>query len=112
VERGERGAAGIDLVAVRSGQPLDALLLAHPVQQAARPAVGIGDEDPRVSPGSAPLADPLAHGARDPVRPVVEQRREHRDVDLGQAAGQRQQLARERAAADDQDAVRPRHDAC
>ena len=44
---------------------------------------------------------------RDPARPVVEGRRQAGQVDVGQAGlvDDRDELARERAAADDEDAI-------
>ena len=51
--------------------------------------------------------DLLAHEGRDPARPVVEGRRQAGQVDVGQAGlvDDRDELARERAAADDEDAI-------
>ena len=68
--RSKAARAGVELVAVGAGQALDALLGDDRVEQAARAAVGVGDEDPVVA--SAAPADPLADRGRDAARPVVE----------------------------------------
>ena len=95
--------AGVELVAVRAGQPLDAGFIGEGhVQHAAGPAVRVRHEDAVVAGAASP--DPVAHGLGDAARPVVERGRQAGDVDVGQAAGQVHQLARERATADDQDA--------
>jgi hypothetical protein len=98
---GERLAAGEELVAVGAGQPLDALLGDDRVEQAARAAVGVGDEDRLVAVGAG-LADPVPDLGGNPLGPVVEVRREAGDVDAGQAAGKRDELAGERPAPDDE----------
>ena len=65
--RGERGAAGEDLVAVRTRQALDPFVREDRVEQAAGAAVGVGDEDPLVAVGAG-VADAASDGGRDAVR--------------------------------------------
>ena len=105
-QSGEGRAAGEELVAVGARQPLDALLGEHRVEQAARAAVGVGDEDPLVAvapalrgsaPGRAPGCLPgrlWSSGGRQATST------------FGSGRGQRDELARERAAADDEGASR------
>ena len=62
-ERREGRPAGVDLVAVRALEPGDALGLEHAVEQAAGPAIRIGDEDPLVAVGAG-AADPRARRQR------------------------------------------------
>ena len=101
----ERLRARVELVAVGARQALDPFVGQHRVEQAARPAVGVGDEDVPVSgPGRA---DPVPDEPRDPAGSVVERRRQAGQVDIGQArlVDDGDQLARQRAAADDEDAI-------
>ena len=79
-QRGERGAAGVELVAVGAGQALDALLGEDAVEQAAGAAVGVGDEDPLVAVGAG-VADPAPDRAGDAAGPVVEVRRQAGDLE-------------------------------
>src|SRR5262245_23967837 len=67
----EGGATGVDLVAVGALESGDALAFEHPIEQAARAAVGVGDED-RVIALGARTADPGRNGAGYALRPVVE----------------------------------------
>ena len=90
--RGERRAAGEELVAVGARQALDALLREDRVEQAAGAAVGIGDEDPLVAVGAG-LVDAVADPAGMPLGPVVEVRREAGDVDARQARSARRARA-------------------
>ena len=48
-ERRERRATGVDLIAVGALEAADALLIKHAIEQAARPAIGIGHEQPVVA---------------------------------------------------------------
>jgi hypothetical protein len=97
-------AAGVELVAVGAGQALDALLADDVVEQAAGAAVGVGDEDAIEARAAAP--DALADRLGDATGPVVEGRRQARERDVRQVAGQRHELAGEGPAADDEDARR------
>ena len=88
-----------------AGQSLDAFLGQDTVEQPARAAVGIGDED--MLEAFRPAApDPIADGAGDPAGPVVEIRRQAGDLDVRQGPGQLDELAAERPAAHDEDPVR------
>ena len=75
-QRVEHRLAGIEGVAVRPADPLHALLGQHPVELAARAAIGIEHQDPgELGPM---LADLRPHRLRDLLRPVVEQARKGR----------------------------------
>ena len=75
------------------------------VQRAARAAVGVGDEDADVvAARGAGLRDALGDRAGDPRGAHVQAGVDAVDLDPGEVPGQREQLARERAAADDDDA--------
>jgi hypothetical protein len=106
-QRREIGPAGEELVAMSTGQALDALFGEDRVQQAAGAAVGVGDEDPFVA--LAPtLTDPCPDAGRNAAGPVVELGRQAGDIDVRQRLCQLDKLARERAATDDQCAACPR----
>ena len=98
----EHGLARIERIAVRPGNPLDALLGQHPVERATRAAVAIENQDPAVL--RTMLVDLGAHGIGDPLRAIVQQRRDAGDVEMVEPAGldHGQRLARERAAGDEQ----------
>ena len=63
---------------MQAGQPLDAQPVAHRVEGAVRPAVGVPDGDAVVA--AAQLADHPLDLAGDPLGAVVEQRRQRVDV--------------------------------
>ena len=86
---------------MRAREALDAFLGDDVVEEAAGAAIGVRDEDP-VVPGTA-STDALADRLGDATRSVVEGGRQARDVDVRQAARQRDELACERATADDED---------
>jgi len=69
--RGEVRPAGEELVAVGAGQALDALLGEDGVEEAAGPAVGVGDED-LVVPVAPTLADSGSDAGRDAALRGVE----------------------------------------
>src|SRR6185369_17009784 len=71
-----------------------------------RPAVGVRDEDPLVA-VAARLMDAGADGGGDPAGSVVQVGRQAGDVDVGQGRGDLDELARERAAADDEGGPSP-----
>ena len=106
LERCERRRAGVELVAMGAGDALDTLevVLQHPVEQAARAAVGVRDEDPVVV--AAAGAQPRGHRLGDALGPVVQVGGQAGQVDARQAARQRDELAPERATADNEDAGR------
>jgi len=89
-------------VAVRALDPPDSFLGQHPVQLAPGAAVAIGDQDPRVVRTVAP--DRVAYRLRDELRLVVQLCRQALQLHMGQAVcpGQRQDLAGERPAGEDQ----------
>ena len=89
-----------------AGDALDALEVAlqHPVEQAARAAVGVRHEDPVVV--AAAGAQPCRDRVGNALGAVVQLGRETRQVDPGQAPRERHELAPERATADDEDARR------
>jgi hypothetical protein len=88
-----------------AGQSFDTLLLEDPIEQPARAAVGVGDEDLVKAVGSA-ASNPVANGAGDPAGPVVEIRRQAGDLDVRQVGRQGNELAAQGSAADDEDARR------
>ena len=103
LETGERRPAAVDLVTVGAGQPLDTFVLEHTIEQAASAAIGVGDEDAfdAARPSSPDLRP---HGAGYPFRPIVQRRRQARQVHRRQpgTTSQLDELAGERAAADDE----------
>ena len=99
----ERVAAGEHLVAMGARQPLDAFAGDDRVDQAARAAIGIRDEDP-LEPVGAGLVDAPPNRVRDPFGAVVEVRCETGDLQPGHPIRDGQQLAGEGAAADDEGA--------
>ena len=98
----ELRARRVELVAVRAGEPFDALLGDHRIEQPACPAVGVRHEDPVVAGAASPDAFP--DGGGDPARTVMERGRQAGDVDVRQVLGQRDELACEGATPDDEDA--------
>src|ERR1039457_6204156 len=96
---------GEELIAVRARDALDAFLAQHAVELAAGTAVAVGDEDGPVV--LTRCADQFADGAGDPLGPVVQLRRKAAHVQLRPAVGATQcrDLARQRAAGDDQRAL-------
>ena len=97
--RGEDRRPGEELVAMGAGEALDAFGRQDRVEQAAGPAVGVGDEDPLVA--VAPrLVDAGTDGARDAAGAVVEIGRQARDVDTREGRRDLDELAGEGAAAD------------
>ena len=99
----EVSAAREELVAVGAGQPLDAFVDENRIEEAARPAIGVGDEDLFVAVPTAP-ADSGAHARGDPAGPVVEVGRQAGDLDVREVRGQGDELAAEGSAADHEDA--------
>jgi hypothetical protein len=89
------------LVAVRAREALDAFVGQHRIEQATGAAVRVGHEDAAVAVGASAL-DPASDGVRDPLGPVVEVRREAGHVEAWNRLDDREQLAGERAAADDE----------
>jgi hypothetical protein len=89
-------------VAVRPLDPPDPLLGQHPVQFAPGAAVAIGDQDPRIVRPVAP--DRLADRLGDELRLVVQLRRQALQLHMGEAVcpDQRQDLAGERPAGENQ----------
>jgi len=87
-------------------QPLGAFLGQHPVDAAARAAVGVGDENAGV--GRPMLADHPAQALRDFRRAVVEFGRKAPHVQMAPAPAppERVDLSRQRAAGNDQDRIR------
>ena len=108
-ERLEGLRAGEELVAVRARQSLDAFLRDDRIEQAARAAIGLGDVDLLV--GATARADGVADGVRDLLGTVVQLRRQALHVEGRPAVRplQRDDLAGEGAAGDDQDGRRARH---
>ena len=93
---------------MRAGNALDALFLAQLVELPLRAAFGIGDGDCPVA--VAVLADQGAHAGRDLLRPVVPDRRQAGQLDMVEPVRRddRADLARQRAAGDDENLVRGR----
>ncbi len=89
-------------VAVRALDPPDPFLGQHPVQLAPGAAVAIGDQDPVIV--STVPRDGVTYRARDELRLVVQLGRQALQPHMVQPvhADQRQDLARERAAGEDQ----------
>jgi hypothetical protein len=104
-EPGKRRPAGEELVAVGARQALHAELGEHRIEEATGSAVRVGDEHLCVA-VPARLVDAVADAGRDPFRPVVELRWQARDVDAGQRVGEGDELTRQGAATNDEDAVR------
>ena len=102
-ELGECRAARVDLVAMRALEPCHALSLEHAIEHPAGSTIGIRDEDAvvAISPGAADLA---RDRVRNAFRPVVEGRREAREIHRGQARAPRElhELGRKRPTSDDQ----------
>jgi hypothetical protein len=107
VERGEFLEPGVEGVAMIPGDTFDAGSRQHPVERAAGTAIAVEAEDPRIA---------IARGGElgrdrfgDPRRRVVQDGRQALEIDMGPAVerGDRQHLARKRAAGDDQRAWRP-----
>ena len=98
--------ARVGLVAVGPRKSFDVLVGEHLVQEAAGPAVGVGDEDPLVA--WPRRADLRPHRGRDPTGSVVQRGGQAGQVDVREPClvDHRDQLPRQRAAADDQDARR------
>ena len=92
------------LVAVRARETLHAFVGQHRIEQATGAAVRVRHEDPAVAVGVRAL-DPASNGGRDPLGPVVEVRSQTGDVEAGDGLDDREQLAGERAAADDERAT-------
>jgi hypothetical protein len=86
---------------VRPGQSFDALVLENTIQQAARSAVCIRDED-LVEAVCSTAPDPIANRAGDPARSVVKIRRQAGDLDVRQVGGQGDKLTPKGATANDQ----------
>ena len=89
-------------------EPGYALFLEHAIQHPARAAVGVRHEQ-LFPAGRASLADPGADRFRDPLRPVVERRRQAGQVNGRHpgAARERDEFAGKGAAADDERGARP-----
>ena len=107
LQLGVRRGAGVELEAVRPTDPLHAIPNEDLVEGAARPAVGVRDEElrPGAVVGTSSL-DPGSDGVGDALRTHVQGGVDANDLDPGQVAREGQELSRERAAADDQDARR------
>lgn len=99
VETGEEG------VAVRALDPSDAFLVQHPVQLATRAAIGIGHVDPPVV--RPKLPDRLPDRPGDQLGMVVQLRRQAVQLDVLEPVRgeQRQDLAGQRPAGEDQRAL-------
>ena len=67
----EHALAGIERIAVRPGDPLDAFLGQHGIEPAAGTAVAVENQDASIV--RAMLLDLGPHGLGDPLRPVVQQ---------------------------------------
>ena len=99
---GEALAAGVELVAVGPGNALNPGPRQRPVQQPARAAIGIADEN-TLEPGAFGL-DFRQHGSGDFFRPVVQFRRQALELDVAPAVQvpNAYQLAGDGAAGNDQ----------
>ena len=93
--------AGIEGVAMRAGESLDAFLGKHPVERAAGAAIGIGAEDR--APERAERRDLAADRIGDELRAVMEMRRQAGELDAGKTVplGDEAQLAGQRPAGND-----------
>ena len=102
----ERVDAAIERVAMGPFDPLDAFLGQHAVELAAAAAVAIEHEDALVAASIG--VDLGAHRRRDSLRAVVQLGRQAGQIEMRPAVdrGQRADLARERAAGDQQGARR------
>ena len=100
----KRLTTGVELVAVGAGEPLDALLAQDRIEPPTRAAVGVGHEDRLVA--AAGGADLALDRRRDAVRAGCGAGRQagHLEVLEARPAGQLDELAGERATADDEDA--------
>ena len=101
-QRGESFLAGVERVAMRAFDAPHALFLEHAVELAARAAIAVEAEDLVV--GRAVGADLRPHRVRDAPGMVVQLRRQAGDVDMLEP--ERQNLARQGAAGDDEDFAR------
>jgi hypothetical protein len=83
-----------EVVAGVAGEPLDPAARERGVERAVAAAVGIGHRDALVA--ARQLAQLLAHGGRDAIRPVVQLRRQGVDVEVEAAPpGDRAHVQRE-----------------
>ena len=99
--------SGIELVAMSARDALHAFALEHGIECSAGSAIRVRDEDPNVvAERPARLVDPVRDRAGDPTRSHVQASVHAVDLDAGEVPGQHQQLARERATADDDDSGR------
>ena len=98
-QRGESFLAGVERVAMRAFDAPYALFLEHAIELAARAAIAVEAEDLVV--GRAVGADLRPHRVRDAPGMVVQLRRQASDVDMVEP--EREHLARQGAAGDDED---------
>src|SRR6266550_4222914 len=90
-----------ELVAVGPRQSFDALVLENAIEQPARTAVCIRDED-LVEAVRSTAPDPIANRGGDPAGSVVEIRRQAGDLDVRQVGGQGDEHAAQGATANDE----------
>ena len=98
----ERLLSGVERVAMRALDAPHALFLKHTIELAAGAAIAVEAEDLVV--GLATGANLRPHRVWDPLRMVMQLRRQAGDIDVIEL--ERQHLARERAAGDDEDLAR------
>src|SRR5579872_3339150 len=101
---GEILRAGEEFIAMRAGNSLDSLLRQHAIELAAGAAIAIETEDVVVL--CAILGDLAAHLVGDALRTIVQFGRQAGHLDMAErAALQENDLARQRAAGDDERAA-------
>ena len=108
-QRGEALLAGEGRIAVWPGKSFDRLRLEHRIERPTRAAIGVGDVDPVMrGPG---FSDGVPNGASDPLRPVVQGRRQAAQIEMREAIrlDDGDDLPGERPTSDDQRALHVRH---